>query len=155
MENREIFTQHYTSPLGGILLAADRVWADGPVVRWAKILWRASACGAHGAPDADSCPDQALAGPLFCREEAGFSAAAASGRLGVSPGGLGAFAADPLWQTTTYGALGQASLRRSWGGRGCLPRPSAGRWGTMKFRFSSRATGSSGRRQPDGLRRRY
>ncbi len=34
MENREIFTQHYTSPLGGILLAADAcgltgLWFDG------------------------------------------------------------------------------------------------------------------------------
>ena len=34
MENREIFTQHYTSPLGGILLAADEcgltgLWFDG------------------------------------------------------------------------------------------------------------------------------
>ena len=34
MENREIFTQHYTSPLGGLLLAADEcgltgLWFDG------------------------------------------------------------------------------------------------------------------------------
>ena len=145
MENREIFTQHYTSPLGGILLAADEcgltgLWFDG------QKYFGGHLPAAHTERQTPILAQTKRWLDLyFAGKKPDFLPLLHPRRLGVSPGGLGAFAADPLWADDDLWRACQAACGEAAGGRGCPPRPSAGRWGTMKFRFSSRATGSSGR----------
>ena len=75
-----IFIQHYDSPLGGILLAADEtgltgLWLDLAKnfctglasARRAKILCPRSACGTCGAENACPFGSQTLAGQLLYR----------------------------------------------------------------------------------------
>ena len=85
------YVQHYDSPLGGILLAADEsgitgLWFDGQ-----KYFARDLPAERVEQKHTRARGGQALAGHLFCRGRAGLYAAAAPRRLRVPAGGVDIF----------------------------------------------------------------
>ena len=90
------YIQHYDAPLGRILLAADEVGLTGLWFDGAKYF-------ADGLPAEHTERETPVLSEArrwldlyFAGQEAGLSAAAAPGWLGVSAGGVGAAAANSL-----------------------------------------------------------
>ena len=87
------YTQHYDSPLGGILMAADEIGLTGLWFDGQKYFAR----NLPAEHTEQKTPALAEAGCLLYRKSTGISPAAASHRLCISPVGVGNPFADSLW----------------------------------------------------------
>ena len=137
-----MFTAHYQSPLGEILLAADEVGLTG--------LWfdRAKYYAAGLAPQSTERETPPLTEAkrwldVYFSGKCRIYAAAAFNRHAVPAGGLGAARGRSPMEKPQHTELWQRPSRRSGDWNECPRRPWAARWGTMKFRFWCLATGLS------------
>lgn len=125
-----MYTMHYDSPLGGILLAADEEGLTGLWFETQKYF------AAKLAPEHEEKMTPALdaalplAGCLFFGSGAGLHAEAPSRRLGFPAGGVGAAAEDPLRPDHDLrragGTAGRAKRKArlgTGGGRRCGAQP--------------------------------
>ena len=83
-----IFTEHYDSPLGGILLAADEIGLTGLWLDGQKYFGGHLSAERRTQETPILTRSQTLAGYLFYRQRAGFPSSTASRRLCIPAGGM-------------------------------------------------------------------
>ncbi len=135
-----MFTAHYQSPLGEILLAADEVGLTGLWFDRAKYYAAGLAPQEHRAPKTRLDRSKVLAGCVFQRKNAGFYAAAAPRSGQTSGRKCGRCCCKSHTGKRQHTARWPPGLRQSMARRACPPRRWAEPWDITPFRSSSRAT---------------